>query len=1105
MRDSDNPRPNEASEDRARDAGEPPLQPDATHRLTPAPPEAPIGHADRYVLLEQLGAGGFGAVYRARDEVTDVFVALKVLPRLVAHSPDELEKVRQNFKLVARLRHPHIANVLHLHTVENVDSVAAEVLGIQAGDHLVVMDYVKGQTLSALRRRYSDGKVPVAKALRIAAQIAEALDYAHSRRIIHRDIKPANVVVTDEDNVSVLDFGLAAHIRSSMSRLSHETGDTSGTPAYMAPEQWAGRIQGPAADQYSLAVLIYEMLSGSVPFASAFESNSRLVMFHAVKTETPEAVRRLSRKQNRMLRRALGKTARDRFESCSAFVAALRGHVSPRKARLTERERTGDYAEARPVWGRLVATFLFVVMTVAAGHFAFKYYQFVKGQKEAEERVEQRAVDRLRRIAQLLVDARAALAAEEHTAAVAAVNEVLKLAPEHAEAQALHAEITLAVGLAQVVPVSSEAEVRWKQTEGVDRGQGFEEALVRAEALLGAAKMLFEAREYSQSLEKYKQLLSECERLQQLDAERDTARRESEAAKTACERALAANAGKDAKEIIAGAQRLSESAATEFENGQFTEAAKLWITACAEFAKAEASARGTLAVRTAQAAYETRLDKMDAALLEEFGGAEWEQLKGLTAEAERMAREGNWQDAANTWEEAQGMLEAAVAAARKAKLKAQDTRVEDDQDVLRNARLAQAVAEAEEAKAAGEWEAVLQFAEEALTHDPDSDRAKALLNEAQDILMPRLTIMSQINGREVPGATVIIDGEELEVTTPVRVRLERGGTYRVRIELTPTTGTRRYLPFEALYTADADSPKSLEAALVETALPYDLNPVSDADYAPLDGLAIGSRDAQERQRAAARELGLPLEAGSVTHGIRFRLVPAGMFLTVSTASSETAGSDDDPGMLTVSIGSPLYVGLHEITQGQWDAVMEPEEPVAQDNQSLPKTGVTWIECQEFCRRLALAEGVSEGSYRLLAEAEWEYACRAGTTAAYYTGDSSDDAARAGWIEGETELPPPPAQKAPNAWGLHDMHGSVWEWCRDWFGDYPSPDLTDPTGPTVGTYRLLRGGSWLDGPESAASSFRHHNVPSARLPNAGLRIARQIRLQGRPVVPPEPAP
>lgn len=300
---------------------------------------------DRYKILEKLGGGSFGCVFRAFDLVAGLDVAVKGLPPLIRTNPEELEKVRINFALVAKLHHPGIASAMHLHQAESVFYANEEIhhaLRVEAQDYLMVMEYVPGVTISAWRRQFPGKRVPLKAALEVCRQIAEALDFAHTQRVIHRDIKPANVMVVmnldgklDDPSaliVKVLDFGLAAEIRASMSRVSREQWDNSGTPLYMAPEQWSGKKQWAAADQYALAALFYELASGAVPFASVFETNNPVIMMNTVLTQKVEPVGLLTEAQNCALRRALDKDPKKRFDTCADFVASLAGGGKKRQS-----------------------------------------------------------------------------------------------------------------------------------------------------------------------------------------------------------------------------------------------------------------------------------------------------------------------------------------------------------------------------------------------------------------------------------------------------------------------------------------------------------------------------------------------------------------------------------------------------------------------------------------------------------------------------------------------------------------------------------------------------------------------------------------------------
>ncbi len=304
-----------------------------------------LGHVDQYELVRELGGGGFGVVFLARDTVSGIEVAVKGLPPIVKNNEEELEQIRRNFALVSKLHHPNIAAALVLHRARDVHYELEQVrqsLRVVSGDTLMVMTYAPGVTLSKWRKQFPEGRVPVKQAIDVCQQIASAMDYAHGEKVVHRDIKPANVMIETRRRMSeagkvsyeelqmrlavkVLDFGLAAEIRSSMNRVSQATGDTSGTRPYMAPEQWAGKKQDGRTDQYALAVLFYELVSGEVPFAGAFETGDPVVMMAAVERNTPETLPMLSAAQNAALARALSKNPAQRYECCSAFAEALSG------------------------------------------------------------------------------------------------------------------------------------------------------------------------------------------------------------------------------------------------------------------------------------------------------------------------------------------------------------------------------------------------------------------------------------------------------------------------------------------------------------------------------------------------------------------------------------------------------------------------------------------------------------------------------------------------------------------------------------------------------------------------------------------------------------
>ena len=213
-------------------------------------------------------------------------------------------------------------------------------------------------------------------------------------------------------------------------------------------------------------------------------------------------------------------------------------------------------------------------------------------------------------------------------------------------------------------------------------------------------------------------------------------------------------------------------------------------------------------------------------------------------------------------------------------------------------------------------------------------------------------------------------------------------------------------------------------------------------------------------------------------GMEFKLMPAGTF---------TMGDFSDKHEVTLT--QPFQMGVHEVTQAQYEQVMgnNPSEFKGTEN---PVEMVSWDDAVEFCLRLSdlPAEKAAGNVYRLPTEAEWEYACRAGTDSKFSFGDDDDYLDVYAWTrENFSTKPHPVGSKQPNAWGLHDMHGNVWEWCHDWYGKLPSGAVTDPAGPATGVSRVRRGGGWSDSSWGCRSALRSGSAPSYRTRH-GFRVS-----------------
>jgi len=218
--------------------------------------------------------------------------------------------------------------------------------------------------------------------------------------------------------------------------------------------------------------------------------------------------------------------------------------------------------------------------------------------------------------------------------------------------------------------------------------------------------------------------------------------------------------------------------------------------------------------------------------------------------------------------------------------------------------------------------------------------------------------------------------------------------------------------------------------------------------------------------------------------MKLALVPAGKFLMGSPG--DEAGRDEDEGPPRgVVISRPFYMGIHEVTQGQYEAVMG-DNPSKFIDAAKPVESVSWEEAVEFCRKLSRK---THQSVALPTEAQWEYACRAGSKMRFGFGD--DDRQLSGFArygQGAEAGTVAVGAKKPSAWGLYDMHGNVWEWCADWYASsYVNAATQDPAGPLSGQWRVLRGGSWVNTWEGCRCAARNKSAPDVRYNGLGFRV------------------
>jgi len=266
--------------------------------------------AERYELQELVGTGGMSTVYRAHDRLLERHVAIKMLHEQFTADGESVERFRREARAVAQLSHPNIVTVIDR--------------GEEDDRQFIVFEYVDGENLKALVDR--EGPLPEQEAIDFALQVAGALGFAHEQGLIHRDVKPQNVLLNDGRQAKVTDFGIARSL--DVQGGLTQTGTVMGTSDYIAPEQARGSRVDAQSDVYSLGTVLYELLTGEVPFAG--DNFVAVAMQHI--NQPPPSVRerrpKLSPCVDDVVQRAMAKEPRDRFRSMDEFCAALSACLS---------------------------------------------------------------------------------------------------------------------------------------------------------------------------------------------------------------------------------------------------------------------------------------------------------------------------------------------------------------------------------------------------------------------------------------------------------------------------------------------------------------------------------------------------------------------------------------------------------------------------------------------------------------------------------------------------------------------------------------------------------------------------------------------------------
>lgn len=1145
---------------------------------------------NRYRILSELGQGGMGIVYRCFDEVAGIEVALKALPSELSRNSLEMEYIRENFQLVAKLVHQNIA----INRMLERDPAS--------GDCYLIMECVDGEDLRRwMRRKFRNQPLPIETVLHIIRQVAAALDYAHEQKVMHRDIKPGNIMITPAGTIKILDFGLAAQIRSSMSRESMAYTGISGTAPYMAPEQWRGRPQGAAADQYALGVMTYELLAGHLPF----DSSDTAVLKRAVLDEKAEPVPGISKRAQLAIDRAMSKAPGDRFDKCADFVAALeRGKRKPKR-----------WAWAKWLAAGAAAVLFIGAVAAGANWFIGKRQEGIRQEENVRRQRElritrekaERAKQQSARSQELQQKCNARImalkvvadkiqtfmyssgeafkkhgetlqrnfeaASEAYDAAM--YTAVSKHLDEAEKASAWIAENLLpaekAAGLA------SKAEQEKTRADAVESSKHAALTYKEASAAREKALKAFDAGDFNsainnfrQAVEGYQNALRQAgeQACRNLIAEAEAARdkKQWQKLKAIAEKIYPLNKEKaqsflalaqskmHVQNLYARGRAAADSGKLEFalqcleeirkvkkgdpgvevlykaiversiaENNLLQEKlqsfkdtfdesgcdrgqtfgkkidtfknrfaagekkkAKDPIGAFRLFKEAEAAAVWIeksipLRLKSEQLIEKVvaKREESDRFMASDIAVKEYEEASIAFRQGDNEYNSGNFPAAVEKFNIAFAGFEAAwnkavkvygdkeFASAQRAvaqknwgvlksiatRLRAvNDERAEFFLQLAENGKnIEKWLSEAKECADNGDVKKAAELLDKILEVKKDHYEALALKKEIERKQMRGVKIIVFDGSREV-AAEVRLEGVEPFTSGKIFNGLRKNQRYQGKVSY---QGKVRTIDFVCAWEG-----------------------VSTRKYF-LDRLGVARK--------------FPLPGGNVLKMLR---IPAGSFSMGSPLEGEPGRSNMES-LRSVVLTSDFWMGETEVTQEQFRAVMN-RDPSWNKGPGRPVESVTWEEARRFCRRLnRLCRKMLPPGYEfaLPTEAQWEYACRAGTKTPLNSGRglvaldercyNLDDVA---WYKHNTSGPMGVGRKNPNSWGLYDMHGNVAEWCQDYYTFYPSGDSVDPEGPGSGRYRVYRGGSWKSEPVSCRSAARAGGEPvSEHYEDVGFRV------------------
>jgi formylglycine-generating enzyme required for sulfatase activity/serine/threonine protein kinase len=1043
-------------------------------------PENIVGSTiDKYHIVKELGGGAMGMVYLANHVALDQPRAVKILREEYAANKVYIARFFKEAKSVAAIDHPNIVRVYDA--------------GESGGLYFFAMEFIDGENFSRIVA--DKGPLSWMDALDAVKQVLQAFRVAHAKGIIHRDIKPENIMRTREGVVKVADFGLAKNVeeKTNLTR----TGQIVGTPAFMSPEQCMGGELDGRTDIYSLGASLYSMLCGK----PMFDAQTTLAVLQAHCYTEPEPITKVAPSVpaalGTIIHKMLAKDLSVRYQNAAEILQAIADFEKHMKSAVDMTVQTASAHEGRPavqadsphpskaktarktsadlqalgtlepspasadtppppperkkskavVYGAVIAL---VIAVAVIGGFLYKNYA-----DGAAEEARKKAAEKRQAAEKALREAEAAgkqTRINEAKTAADRIDECIKTG-KFEEAIALSDNALVIHGFEQwpaYFKGRRDEAARLLAGRNAEKDEKFQRLYAAGKSAsdggkLADAKNNLEAALKIRDDEAARILLDSVNKRLALYAdEMANARKLAEEPRTWEDAALAAKKARDIYDTEDARKLAAEIEKKITGRGQRLGVMDFEVDADAGITPADAADAALKAVTKYETAKDVEKIIRDAGFdRSEILNDRGKQAELYKATGVRYLIHGNIKASPGSYVRAQ-LIDLANGT-------------------------------------------VIQRAE---VYGATVDEAAALVGEACTILQ-----MNDEEKREhlyaknfAAGNAAFEKGDYPGAKDSYKRALANKDTPECRERIKAADDKINSALVEQKKREEKE--KKFKTAFDEATALFLKNKPKEALVRVREALAIKTDPDAETLKNRIWE---QISARTNSIGMKFVLIPAGEF-TMGTPGNETGHMNDESPAHRVRITKDFYMQTTEVTQGQWRAVMGENPSTFTGDDNLPVESVSWEEALDFTKKLAMMDK-DGGKYRLPTEAEWEYACRAGSQAAWSFGSEENALGDYAWFLSNSDRKTHPVgQKKPNQWGLYDMLGNVWEWCADWYGEdyYKSSPADDPKGPAAGKeMRAQRGGSYVKVSACCRSGGRAAAKPAHRKENIGLRVVREF--------------